>query len=150
MRHSKWLLIVVCMSLSCLENLSAQEKVSKDAAEVFALMPDSMCPYLNMQQRVGLIRYAQSGINDTINNILEGKSYVTYYSADGERFDIQLTSNLHWSISTDGMTHTITAELCAPRCARTTYTYRAADWQLLKVKREPVELETEEEQTVYL
>lgn len=128
--------------------LSAQESV-KDAPHVFALMPDDICPYLSMQQRLYIARYIHRGIIDTVPNILEGKSYATFYNESDNTLGIQVTKNLHWTITAGQDTVSIVESLCAPRCAHTVFTYRLNDWRLLSVKREAVELETAEEMIEY-
>ena len=128
-------------------SMSAQKPVF-DAVNAFALIPTDICPYLDMQQRLYISgNYALNISTDTIPNLLEGKSYVTSY--DVYSFGIQLTPNLHWTVTSDSSTVTIVEDLCAPRCAHTTYTYSMNDWQLLNIERLPMELETEEEMIVY-
>lgn len=122
--------------------------------EAWMLMPDSVCPYLNRQQRLNLLRYAEMGVLDTVRNALDGRSWVDSISL--EQITVHLTPNLTWQVRVlpaDSIAQhapaaaantgiCVKATLCAPICTEARYYYDTL-WQLLKREATPPTFETD-------
>ena len=107
------------------------------------MMPDSICPYLNSQQRVLLLTDATKGVYDTIPNQLGGRSWVEESSDQTVTF--HLTSSLTMKLEASTDTITVTQTLCAPICSSTTRTFNNS-WILLYETRSKWDAEQTDEE----
>lgn len=69
--------IYLALSLSAL-SVNAQTT----AARMFESMPDSLCPFFNISVRKQMVESALEGKKDSVNNILNSKSIITWVSDD--------------------------------------------------------------------
>lgn len=107
------------------------------------MMPDSLCPYLNSQQRVLLLTDAAKGVYDTIPNQLGGRSWIEESSDSTVTF--HLTHSMTMTLEASADTVTVIQTLCAPICSFTTRTYNK-DWNLLYETRSKWEAEQTDEE----
>ena len=107
-------------------------------------MPDSVCPYLDTQQRYTLATNAINGVYDTIPNKMGGTSWME--EATEERVTYHLTPSMTMQVVAEDDTITVTQKVCAPICSTLTRKYNYA-WILLAESRSKWDAElTEEEQ----
>ncbi len=120
-RH--WLLslcMVLTLFMPC-NHANAQLPIG----QLLLSMPDSLCPYLDMKQRVVLLEYANQNMKDSVDNIYGGKSaildktdnYLSLAVADG--FTIELLS--------DSASYYLIQTACAPICSSIVKQY-VANW----------------------
>lgn len=105
--------------------------MSAQLTQAWIDMPDSICPYLNTQQRKHMIDTAIKGTLDTVNNLLDGKSYVEAISIKENTMRVRLTENMVMEISVDDETITVFQTICAPACSTLTRIY-TTDWVFKK------------------
>ena len=106
-------------------------------------MPDSVCPYLDSQQRFTLAAQATKGIYDTIPNKLGGRSWVEERTEQSVTY--RLTPSLTMQIQADKDTVTVVETLCAPLCSTLTRQYNYA-WILLTEVRSKWDAELTDEE----
>jgi len=119
-------------------------------AEVWLSMPDSLCPYLNEQQRLSMLQFAKAGLTDTIENQLEGTTYFDSVALDRNYIAVQMTSNLQVVLTIDKAADgseqlCMRQTICAPICSTITTWYDFA-WNMLRREKEPWEIEQTDEE----
>lgn len=115
-------------------------------SKVWLNMPDSLCPYLNVQQRQNMILqvWNHQSPRDTFPNQLEGTAYLDTIIESEQRLIVQYAPVLRADMRLQGDTIVLTHEICAPKCGSFTR-YYDPDWKLLKVEFSPFEALKEEE-----
>ena len=93
-------------------------------AQVWVGMPDSLCPYLNIQQRKMLLDNALKGIFDSIPNQLGGSSQIEAVDKANNSIRVRLTRSLTMQLSLqvdtlqlENTTIRLEQTLCAPICS---------------------------------
>ena len=107
------------------------------------MMPDSLCPYLNPQQRVLLLTDAAKGVHDTIPNQLGGRSWVE--ESTDLTVTFHLTQSMTMQVEASNDTIKVTKTLCAPICSSTTRTYNNS-WLLISETRSKWDAELTDEE----
>jgi len=108
-------------------------------------MPDSLCPYLNIQQRKFMLDYALRGSFDTIPNQLQGRSCIELFDPQNDVLRVRLTSSLTAELRAGADTITLVETICAPICSTLTRKYNYA-WILLGESLSPWDAEQTEEE----
>lgn len=106
-------------------------------------VPDTLCPYLNTQQRVLLAADATKGVYDTIPNQLGGRAWVEALSEQSVTF--RLTPSLTMQVDAGSDTLTVTQTCCAPICSSITRQYDYS-WNLLSITRSQWDAEQTDEE----
>lgn len=113
--------------------------------QVWVSMPDSLCPYLNVQQRKFMLDYALRGSLDTIPNQLQGRSCIEQLDRTHNILRVRLTSALTAELQAGTDTITLIETVCAPLCSTLTRHYNYA-WMLLGESRSAWDAEQTEEE----
>lgn len=95
------------------------------AGQLFLSMPDSLCPYLDMKQRVVMLEYANQGVTDSVENLFGGKSVVTYKS--DECLQVQVAEGFGLTLFVDSTSFVLIQTACAPLCSSIVKRY-VANW----------------------
>ncbi len=125
----KRLLFIVLMGLSI--SVSAQVSV-KDA---FHMIPDTLCPFLDKQQRLYMIMKAEFGELDTIENRLDGKS--TIIELTQQTLRVQIADGVEYGFMVQNDTITFVQTMCAPVCASIVKQYDS-EWLYLQTMTPPL------------
>ncbi len=119
----KRLLFILLISVSCIAQ--AQIRVQ----EAFLTMPDTLCPFLEKQQRYYLLTSAQEEKYDTVVNQFNGKSTLIQQTANTLR--IHIADGIEYDLLTQHDTITFIQTACAPICSSIVKQY-TADWQYIR------------------
>ncbi len=95
--------------------------------EAFIAMPDTLCPFLDVQQRAFLANVAS--VSDTIPNRLNGKSAVIERTEQALR--VHIADGVEYSLLVQNDTINFIQTVCAPVCASIVKQY-TSDWQYLQ------------------
>lgn len=126
-------------------------------AQVWIGMPDSLCPYLNVQQRKLLLDNAVKGVFDSIPNQLGGTSQMESLDKANNSLRVRLSKSLTMQLTLHldtlqlaGSTVEIEQTLCAPICATLTRQY-SLTWTLLSqtMSKWDAELTDEEKEQLF-
>ena len=111
-------------------------------------MPDSVCPYLDSQQRFTLAAQATKGVYDTIPNKLGGRSWVEERTEQSVTY--RLSPSLTMQVVAKADTIIVIESICAPLCSTLTRQYDYT-WGLLDMTRSrwDAELTDEEKQQLF-
>ena len=111
--------------------------VQAQVAQVWIGMPDSLCPYLNVQQRKLLYDNALKGVFDSIPNQLGGSSQMELLDKTNNSLRVRLSRSLTMQLALRvdtlqpaNSTIEIEQTLCAPICSTLTRQYTLS-WTLL-------------------
>lgn len=96
--------------------------------QLFLSMPDSLCPYLDMKQRVVLLEYANQNLSDSVDNIYGGHSSVT--AKTDNYLCIQVTDGISLELLTDSDSFCLIQTACAPICSSIVKRY-FANWMFI-------------------
>ncbi len=107
--------------------VSAQVSV-KDA---FHTIPDTLCPFLDEQQRLYMVMKAEFGELDTIDNRLNGKS--TIIALTPQTLRVQIADGVEYGFMVQNDTITFVQTMCAPVCASIVKQYDS-EWLYLQTK----------------
>lgn len=111
-------------------------------------MPDSVCPYLDSQQRFTLATQATKGVYDTIPNKLGGRSWVEERTEQSVTY--RLTPSLTMQVEAKADTIIVVETICAPICSTLTRQY-SLSWALLSetISKWDAELTDEEKEQLF-
>lgn len=134
-------LLIILFAIAAIMPVKAQ------LAEAWISMPDTVCPFLNQQQRFHLLQYANAGKTDTITNRFDGKTYVE--SLDNARgvMVVRMTKKSRWAITVTEQEISIRREVEAPNRAATT-TYYDHAWNFLRREHEHLKIEQTEDDSI--
>jgi len=131
-----------------LTSLAAQAQI----AQVWVGMPDSLCPYLNIQQRKLLLDNALKGVFDSIPNQLDGSSQMVSLDKDNNSISIRLTHSLTMQLllqvdtmQVENSTIQLEQTVCAPICSTLSRQY-SLSWVLLSETRSKWDAEVSDEE----
>lgn len=94
-------------------------------AQMFLSMPDTLCPYLDMRQRVMLLEYANHNATDSVENIFGGKSIVL--SKTDNCLELQVADGFTMTLLADSASFLLIQTACAPLCSSIVKRY-VANW----------------------
>ncbi|MBR1809166.1 MAG: DUF3256 family protein [Paludibacteraceae bacterium] len=94
-------------------------------AQRFLSIPDTLCPYLDMKQRVMLLEYANHNTTDSVENIFGGKSIVL--SKADNCLELQVADGFTMTILADSASFLLIQTACAPLCSSIVKRY-VANW----------------------
>ena len=121
-------------------------------AQVWIGMPDSLCPYLNIQQRKLLLDNALKGVFDSIPNQLGGSSQMEAVDKANNSLRVRLTRSLTMQLSLrvdtlhlENSTIQLEQTLCAPICS-TLFRQYSLSWILLAQTRSKWDAEQSDEE----
>lgn len=147
-------LLIILLTVSCLCT-SAQQ-----VAEVWISMPDSVCPFINEQQRLSLIQYAKAGLTDTIVNQFDGKTYLDSVDLQNNYISAQITANMRMELTTERIIVLqvedeavvdecirVSKTVCAPICSTFTTWYDFA-WNIIKREKSPWQIDQTDDEKV--
>ncbi len=100
--------------------------------DVFTSMPDTLCPFVDLQNRVCMVRIAGC---DTVPNRLDGVSYLidqTKYS-----LRVQIADGVEYGLLLHNDTITFIQTVCAPVCASIVKQYDS-EWHYLQTITPPL------------
>lgn len=150
----KRFLLIILLTVSCLCT-SAQQ-----VAEVWISMPDSVCPFINEQQRLSLIQYAKAGLTDTIVNQFDGKTYLDSVDLQNNYISAQITANMRMELTTERIIVLqvedeavvdecirIRTTVCAPICSTFTTWYDFV-WNIIKREKSPWQIDQTDDEKV--
>ena len=93
--------------------------------QLFVSMPDSLCPYVDMKQRLLMMEYARQGMTDSVENIYGGKSRVT--SVTDNYICAQVAEGFMLELLSDTAGFYLIQTSCAPICSSIVKRY-IANW----------------------
>ncbi len=102
--------------------------------DAFIVMPDTLCPFFDTQQRAYMVNRALVG--DTIANRLNGKSVITEQTDSTLR--IHIAEGVEYTLRMHTDTITFIQTVCAPVCASIVKQYKA-DWTYLHTVPAPIQ-----------
>ena len=95
------------------------------ASRVFMTLPDSLCPFFSPQQRITLLRLAQVGATDSVDNLFSGKSVIT--SLSDTRLTLSVADGVEYLLALKADTILLVNTVCAPVCSSVVRSY-VANW----------------------
>lgn len=120
--------------LSCLFTLSAQ-----NIDQIYVNMPQALNPYLDKQDRFEQVEYAKAGQQDTVTNLLGGKSYLVSYDPEQQLIVMSHTANslsAYKKISLNDSTYIIgVIETVKAPIASSTVMFYDAQWNLFPYRK---------------
>lgn len=116
-------------------------------ADIWATMPDSICPYLVMQQRHYMAENAKVGLRDTLPNRMEGHSVIDSLNVAAKYIRVSISPTVTQELFLRNDTIVLVHTLCAPIC--TTFTrYYNFTWKLLGYEISPFDPALTDEQKI--
>ena len=119
--------------------------VRAQIAEIWVSMPDSVCPYLNAQQRKQMFDRAMNGVFVPTVNQLNGTSLIEAVDLPGNTLRVRYSQVQVTEIQAGNDTIVIIDHVCAPVCSTLTRRYNYA-WMLLSAERSKWDAELTDEE----
>ena len=94
-------------------------------SQLLLSMPDSLCPYLDMKQRIVMVEYANKQISDSVENIYGGHSHIAQLT--DSYLNMQVADGFTIEILTDSTGFYLIQTACAPICSSIIKRY-IANW----------------------
>lgn len=112
--------------------------LGQNIESIFINMPNTIFPPLTSKQRMEMLEYYKSNLNDTTENILGGESYILSFDAEKNHLKIQSTANATFEMlyieGTDDINYLATIRtVCAPICS-SVITYYDSTWNVVPLK----------------
>ncbi len=120
-RHCFLILAISAMSVLSFGQLPVRQ--------LFVSMPDSLCPYMDMKQRVLMLEYANQKMTDSVENIYGGKSVVT--NLDENYISVSISEGFTIELLTDSEGYYLIQTACAPICSSIVKRY-TGNWVFLQ------------------
>ncbi|MBQ0033771.1 MAG: DUF3256 family protein [Bacteroidales bacterium] len=136
----------------------ASAGVRAQVAIAWINLPDSICPFLQEQQRFTLLQYAKAGLKDSIENQFDGHSYIDSINLTDGFIRAQIAPNMTLELATEAQivaqegdeaiaedNNRVSITVCAPICSTIT-TWYDKNWKFLRREKQPWSIEQTEEE----